>query len=151
MGTHFHGKRREMRALDTYIKLQRAADTVTTQTARRVKQSGLTGSQFGVLEMLLHLGPLQQSVIGEKLLKTGGNITMVIDHLEKRKLLRRQVNPNDRRCIVVHLTDRGRKLIEEIFPQHAASIADTMSALSAEEQEVLGTLCRKLGHKASPA
>ena len=151
MGTHYHGKRNEVRALDTYIKLQRAADTVTTQTARRVKQFGLTESQFGVLEMLLHLGPLQQSVIGEKLLKTGGNITVVINHLEERKLLRRKVNPKDRRCVVVHLTDQGRKLIEEIFPQHAASITDTMSALTAEEQEVLGALCRKLGHGTSPA
>ena len=149
MGTHYRGKRAEMRALDAYIKLQRAADTVTMQTARRVKQAGLTESQFGVLEMLLHLGPLQQSVIGEKLLKSGGNITMVIDHLEQRKLLRRQVNPNDRRCVVIHLTDSGQTLIEEIFPQHAASIANTMSALSAEEQEMLSTLCRKLGQGAT--
>jgi MarR family 2-MHQ and catechol resistance regulon transcriptional repressor len=151
MGTHYRGKRAEMRALDAYIKLQRAADTVTKQTARRVKQAGLTESQFGVLEMLLHLGPLQQNVIGEKLLKSGGNITMVIDHLEQRKLLRRQANPNDRRCIVVHLTDRGRELIDEIFPAHAAYIAETMSALSAEEQETLGTLCRKLGRGATHA
>lgn len=149
MGTHYHGKRSEVRALDTYIKLQRAADTVTTQTARRVKEFGLTESQFGVLEMLLHLGPAQQSVIAEKLLKSGGNITMVIDHLEKRKLLRRKVNPDDRRCIVVHLTDQGRTLIAGIFPAHAAHIAETMSALSAEEQETLGALCRKLGRGAS--
>jgi MarR family 2-MHQ and catechol resistance regulon transcriptional repressor len=149
LGTHYRGKRAEMRALDAYIKLQRAADTLTMLTARRAKQVGLTESQFGVLEMLLHLGPLQQSVIGEKLLKSGGNITMVIDHLEQRKLLRRQVNPNDRRCVVIHLTDSGQTLIEEIFPQHAASIANTMSALSAEEQEMLSTLCRKLGQGAT--
>lgn len=150
MASHYQSRRSEQRALDTYIKLQRAADTVTSQTARRVKQFGLTESQFSVLEMLLHLGPLQQSVIGAKLLKSGGNVTMVIDHLAQRKLLRRRVNPEDRRCVVVHLTDHGRKLIETIFPQHAASITSTMSTLSADEQETLGMLCRKLGHGAAP-
>ncbi len=151
MGTHYQGRRSEMRALDTYVKLQRAADTVTTLTARRVKQSGLTESQFGVLEMLLHLGPLQQNAIGEKLLKSGGNVTVVISHLVQRGFLRREVKAGDRRCVVVHLTTKGRRLIEDIFPSHAASISRTMSVLTADEQETLGALCRKLGLGATAA
>ena len=149
MGTHYKGRKAEVRALDAYIKLMRAADTIGLQTAHFLKDSGLTASQFGVIETLYHLGPLQQSVISEKLLKSGGNMTLVIDNLERRKLIRRVVNPEDRRCITVHLTDSGREVITALFPTFAAYVADIMSGLSADEQQQLGKLCRELGTTAA--
>src|SRR5262249_34995615 len=145
MGTHHRGPAAEVRALDAYIKLMRAADSVSGQLAIGLADAGLSEGQFGVLEALHHLGPLCQRDLGAKLLRSGGNITMVVDNLEKRGLVRRQREAKDRRYISVHLTDAGRKLIARLFPRHAAAITAEMAVLAAEEQETLGRLCRKLG------
>ena len=145
MATRYHGTDDEVRALNTWIKLLRATETVSGRLAAEVQAAGLTGSQFGALEALLHLGPLCQRDLGEKLLKSTGNITMVVDNLEKRGLVRRERDPDDRRYVTVYLTDAGRELIEEIFPRHAAAIAEQFRLLSPTEQEELGRLCRKLG------
>jgi MarR family 2-MHQ and catechol resistance regulon transcriptional repressor len=98
-----------------------------------------------VLEALYHLGSMCQSDIGAKLLRSGGNITLVIDNLEKRGLVRRQRDSDDRRMVFVSLTDAGRELIAYIFPQHLKSIQQEMEILTPEEQDTLGVLCRKLG------
>ena len=134
-----------MRALNTYTKLMRAAESITARTHRHLSSKGLTISQFGVLEALYHLGPLSQKQIGQKILRSRGNITMIIDNLEKRGLVMRKRHKADRRVFVVHLTDDGNKLISKIFPPHATKISDEMSILSAAEQETLGSLCKKLG------
>lgn len=70
-------------ALSTYTKLVRAAESVTSRTSRLMTEAGLTLSQFGVLEALYHKGPLCQRDIAAKILKSTGNITLVIDNLEK--------------------------------------------------------------------
>jgi MarR family 2-MHQ and catechol resistance regulon transcriptional repressor len=113
--------------------------------------SGLTVSQFGVLESLYHLGPMCQSDIGAKLLKSSGNITLVIDNLEKRGLVRRERDSDDRRMVIVSLTKKGRELIERIFPGHVAAILEEMSILTPTEQETLGRLCRTLGKQKGKA
>jgi MarR family 2-MHQ and catechol resistance regulon transcriptional repressor len=144
MGTHYQGTRHVVQALDTYIKLLRAAESVVARAHRRTN-CGLTVSQFGVLESLLHLGPLHQREIGTKLLKSGGNVTMVIDNLEKRGLVERRRDRKDRRFVTVHLTTAGRKTIAEIFPRHIESILEEMKPLSQAEQQTLAGLCRRLG------
>ena len=108
---------------------------------------GLTISQFGVLEALYHKGPLCQRDLAEKILKSTGNITMVIDNLEKRKLVRRERDIEDRRYLTVHLTEPGAELIATVFARVEAAIVLEMAALSHEEQEQLGKLCKKLGIK----
>ena len=108
---------------------------------------GLTESQFGVLEVIRHLGPLPQCDLAAKLLKSSGNITLVIDNLEKRNLVRREADPKDRRVSRIFLTPAGQALIDEIFPQHAATVADAFSVLTAEEQAALGAMLRKLGRQ----
>lgn len=108
-------------------------------------EQGLSESQFGVLEALYHLGDLTQVDLARKILKTGGNITMVVDNLEKRGLVLRIRRQGDRRYVKVQLTGDGRKLIDDYFPSHARAIAQLMSALDSEEQETLAALCRKLG------
>ena len=144
-----HGRDRnrkiEMKALNTYTKLMRAAESITARTHRHLSSKGLTISQFGVLEALYHLGPLSQKQIGQKILRSSGNITMVIDNLEKRNLVRRRRDKADRRVFIIHLTDEGNKLIRKIFPPHATKISDEMSVLSPAEQETLGGLCKKMG------
>jgi len=138
------GERRE-RALGTWVKLARAAESVGTRIHRHLAVYGLTVSQFGALEALLHLGPLSQRTISRKILKSTGNITHVLDNMERKGWVNRRPDPNDRRAIQVHLTAEGRELITRVFPRHAAIIELEMGILSPEEQNELGRLCRKLG------
>jgi MarR family 2-MHQ and catechol resistance regulon transcriptional repressor len=145
MATKYHGTRDERRALDAYIKLNRAGDSLNARLSGSIVSSGLTECQFGVLEALLHLGPLHQRELAYKLLRTGGNITLVVDNLEKQGLVRRQRERDDRRFIKVHLTSAGRRLIERIFPAHADRIVREFAVLTPAEQDELGRLCRKLG------
>ena len=145
MPTHYTGNSEEVLALNTFIKLTRAAESLSSRLHRRGTMGGLTVSQFGVLESLYHLGSMCQSDIGAKLLKSSGNITLVIDNLEKRGLVRRERDRDDRRMVIVSLTEKGRELIERIFPGHVAAILEELSILTAAEQETLGRLCRKLG------
>lgn len=149
MGTHHRGPAHEVRALDAYIKLMRAADSVTTRLNRLLAVHELTISQFGTLEAVLHLGPLSQGEIAQKILKSSGNITMVVDNLEKRGLVRRERGAEDRRCVKVHLTEEGLRLIRTIFPRHIEAIVKEMSVLGGPEQEALGRLCRRLGRQLS--
>jgi MarR family 2-MHQ and catechol resistance regulon transcriptional repressor len=132
-------------ALNTYTKLMRAAESVTNRVSRTMTAAELTVSQFGVLEALHHKGPLCQRDIAAKILKSTGNITLVIDNLEKRGLVRRERDNQDRRYLTVHLTDSGNALIAEIFVRVQAAIVSDMATLSADEQETLGILCKKLG------
>lgn len=137
------------RALNTYTKLMRAAESVTNRTSRVMAAACLTISQFGVLEALLHKGPLCQRDIAAKILKSSGNITLVIDNLEKSGLVRRERDSQDRRFLTIHLTERGMDLISRVFSQVQHAIVAEMASLTAEEQETLGSLCKKLGLKES--
>lgn len=145
MPTHFKGEGSQVRALDTFIKLTRASESLDARLAAALAAEGLTTGQLGILEALLHLGPLTQSEIGRKLLRSGGNITTVLDNLERRGLVRRKRRTDDRRAVSVELTVDGRRLIARVFPAHARRIALGMAALTAAEQEELGRLCKKLG------
>ena len=151
MPTHYRGTEQEVLALDTFIKLTRASDAIGARLFQANTLGSLTPSQFGALEVLYHLGSLCQGDIGAKLLKSGGNVTLVIDNLEKRGLVTRRRDRDDRRFVTVSLTDAGRDLIMSILPGHVAAIVQEMNVLSAEEQRSLGQLCRKLGKKESAA
>ena len=105
MTTKYRGNEAERKALDAYIKLMRASESVTNRLKRHSDRSGLTMSQLGVLEALLQ----------------------------------------DRRFVTVSLTQRGRTLIEDVFPRHAEAIVEAMAALGDDEQRALAELCRKLG------
>jgi MarR family transcriptional regulator, 2-MHQ and catechol-resistance regulon repressor len=145
MPTHYKGDTATVRALNAYINLIRASESVAGRAAAQLEPSGLTLGQFGVLEALLHLGPLCQHTLAEKLLRSGGNITLVVDNLEKHGWARRERQKNDRRMIRIHLTPTGRRLIERVFPEHAKAVTRQMSGLDAAEQETLRRLTRKLG------
>ncbi len=147
MPTHFSGTPQEVLALDTFIKLTRATNSLMSRLASYNSLEILTITQFGVLETLLHLGPLSQSEICSKLLKSGGNITLVVDNLEKNGWVKRTVDPEDRRITIVRLTDAGEALIKRIFPQQLQAIVNEMSPLDPEEQAAFGRLCKKLGKR----
>ncbi len=145
VGTHHQGPADEIRALDAYIKLIRAADSLTERTHRHLAEVDLTISQFGVLEVLLHLGPMCQKELGEKLLKSGGNITVVVRNLEKRGLIRRTRHEENRRYVTVELTTPGRALIKKVFPRHVEGLVREMACLAAADVEALGRLLKRVG------
>lgn len=140
----FDGTSQERLALRTFVKLVRAANALSARLNRPLALAGLSESQFGILEALLHLGPLHQRELAEKILRTNGNVTLVVDHLEKRGLVRRERGSADRRYIKVHLTDEGEALVSGLFPSHAARLASELSGLSELEQRELGRLCRRI-------
>ena len=148
MPTHFEGCEGIVRALNAYINLVRASDSVLSRIAVHLESEGVTMGQFAVLEALLHLGPMCQHALAEKLLRSGGNMTLVVDNLQKQGWVKRQRQEKDRRMVEIHLTPRGRRLITRIFPEHAKVIAQVMSELTPEEQEDLRRIARKLGRGA---
>jgi len=144
MPTHYQGSPSEIQALDAYIKLMRAAESVTSRVNETLP-AHLTVTQFAVLEVLYHLGPLCQGQLAAKLLKSTGNLTLVIANLERAGLIKRTRQPDDLRFISISLAPRGRNLIAELFPRVAARIAAEFSVLSANEKADLSQLAKKLG------
>jgi MarR family transcriptional regulator, 2-MHQ and catechol-resistance regulon repressor len=145
MPTHYDGSPEERLALNTFIKLTRSVEALGNRLTQRGTLGDLTVSQFGVLEALYHLGSMCQNELAGKILKSSGNMTLVIDNLEKHGLVRRQRNTDDRRHVTVNLTQAGRELIAAIIPGQVAAIREEMSILTPQEQQILGDLCRKLG------
>jgi MarR family 2-MHQ and catechol resistance regulon transcriptional repressor len=145
MGTHYAGTDEERRALDAYIKLSRAAESVTQRVNAHLRDYDLTISQFGTLEAVYHLGPMQLGELGVKILKSSGNMTLVVDNLVNRGLVIRQRREDDRRCIDIHLTEAGTSLIQSIMQPHVAQVVQSLKVLSTTEQEQLAALCRTLG------
>ena len=145
MPTKYQGTKEETRALNAYIKLQRAAETTLTHTTAHLSDYSLSTSQFAVLEALFHLGTLSQRDLAEKLLKSTGNISIVLKNMEKHGLIERHRHPDDNRYMQVCITDAGRELISGMFTAHVAGIVAEMSILTSAEQEDLARLCRKLG------
>src|SRR5262245_45203845 len=140
MSTHYHGSEKEKLALEVYIKLARAAESVSNRINRHLAEVDLTVSQFGVLEALYHLGPMHQNRLAEKILKSTGNITLVVDNLIKRQLVERQQDPEDRRCMTISLTEAGRQLMQALFPRHVAVVVEEIGVLNTLEQEQLAML-----------
>lgn len=105
----------------------------------------LTTAQFGVLEALYHLGPLTLGDLADKLLVTGGNVTYVMDRLQREGLVSRRRCSTDRRVVWAELTEDGTQLIEHVFPSHAQFIDELMSELDMDERQTLRHLLKKLG------
>ncbi len=94
-----------------------------------MRSVGLTESQFGVLEALLHLGPLCQNELADKILKSAGDLTTVIDNLERRGLVERRRDRDDRPLVAGYMTRQGERLIRTIFPHHVDVLARAFSSL----------------------
>ncbi len=145
MPTRHRGPEKEVRALNALITLLRAAESVTARLQERLGESSVTVGQFGALEALYHLGPMRPNELARKLLRSPGNMTTVLDNLERRALAVRRREEHDRRCVTVNLTDAGRRLMGRVFPKHVADAVRVFGVLTAAEQEELRRLCRVLG------
>ena len=145
MGRHFKGTKAQERALSAYVKLLRAANTSLAYARVGLEDAGLSQGQFAVLEALYHVGPLYLGDLARRILTSSGNLTLVVDNLEKRGLAMRQPHGRDKRFVRATITPAGRKLMARIFPEHARRITEVMARLTSAEQDALGNLCRRLG------
>ncbi len=131
--------------LDSWIKLSRAKTSIDRYIRPSIENHKLTIAQFGVLEILHHLGPQNQKAIGIKLLWSPGNVVMVVDNLVRYGLIRRVKNPRDRRSHLIELLPAGERLIIKVFAAHIEDLAEVFSVLDLNEVKLLGRLSKKLG------
>jgi MarR family 2-MHQ and catechol resistance regulon transcriptional repressor len=135
-------------SLRLWVILARAHDAVRGRIEADILRHGLTPAEFGVLEALHHKGPLLLGDLQRKVLVSSGGITYLVDRLAKRGLVERLACPGDRRARNAGLTPAGRELIEQIFPEHQAAVAEAVGGLSQQEQAEAIDLLRKLGKAA---
>lgn len=133
------------RSLELFTVLSRAHNWVNAHAIRDIRRYGLNPTEFGILELLYHKGPMPLQQIGEKILISSGNITYSVDKLEQKQLLVRRPAPHDRRVTFAELSEQGRRLLDEIFPQHERALRRAMVGLNAEEQAQAIRLLKKLG------
>ncbi len=145
MGTNYKGSKKTVNALNSYIKLIRSAESLSSKLNLVFNDYGLTESQFGVLDSLLHLGPMKQKELGKKILKSGGNVTMVINNLEKLGMVQRKRGEKDKRQFIIHLTPKGKKIIQELLPGIVKKIKKHFEILNKDEQNELQRLCKIIG------
>ncbi|MFA7418208.1 MAG: MarR family transcriptional regulator [Melioribacteraceae bacterium] len=142
--TKKYGKKADL-ALSTWVKLARAYTSFNKKAVDSIRVFGLTQPQFAVVEVLGHLGPLKVGEICDKMLASGGNMTLVLDNVAKLGFIERTHSKEDRRAILVQLTQKGKDLFDKVFVEHAEQITKYMSVLTADEQKNLGDLLKKLG------
>lgn len=145
MATYPQYSEAENRALDLWVKLARAFAVFNRRSQEHIRTCDLTPSQFAVLECLGHRGELTLGELSSKMLMSCGNMTVVVDNLEKDGLVQRSRSDADRRVIHVSLTADGQTLFDRIFPEHARHIHRLAGVLSTEEQLQLAQLLKKLG------
>ena len=133
-----------------FLVLWKAASAVQAYAEESISELEMCGSDFAVLEALLHKGPLPVNEIGKKVQLTSGSITVAVDRLETRGLVERRAHGTDRRARIVHLTKAGRKLITRVYADHAADMEQLVSAsLTTAERATLIRLLKKIGYEAA--
>lgn len=133
-----------------FLVLWKAARAVEAYAEKSISELEICGSDFAVLEALLHKGPLPVNEIGRKVLLTSGSITVAVDRLETKGLVERRAHGTDRRARIVHLTKEGRKLITRVYADHAADMEQLVSAsLTKGERKTLISLLKKIGYEAA--
>src|SRR5213080_4097920 len=135
-----------------FLVLWKAANAVQSFAGESISELEMCGSDFAVLEALLHKGPLPVNEIGKKVLLTSGSITVAVDRLETKGLVERRAHRTDRRAKIVHLTKEGRRLITRAYADHAADMERlAFASLTRAERETLIRLLKKIGYKAAGA
>jgi MarR family 2-MHQ and catechol resistance regulon transcriptional repressor len=131
-----------------WLVLSKAYDSLRAHAERHIRSLGIGFSDFAVLEVLLHKGPLPVNQIGALVRLTSGSITAAVDRLERKGLVERQDDPGDRRARVVHLTASGRKLIACAFADHEAALDRATAGLEPAERAEAAALLKRLGLRA---
>jgi len=140
------GMQEDTSGVHVWLVLMKAFRALAAHAAKslNLSRAGLGDSDFRVLEVLLHKGPLPVNTIGPKVWLTPGSISVAVDRLETTALVKRK-NTEDRRVRLVELTPKGRALITKTFRDHAAAMEEAAGVLSKEERRMLLRLLKKLG------
>ena len=151
MNVKFRGMEALGKDVKTFLQFMWASEVLRGRATAVLAEKGLTMSQFGILDALYHLGPSSQKKLGQGIFKSRGNITKVVDNLERGGLVKRERDNEDRRYYRVTLTAKGRKTFEKVLPLHVSHIEKEMARLTKSEKEVLSELCVKLGRRGNEA
>jgi MarR family transcriptional regulator, 2-MHQ and catechol-resistance regulon repressor len=138
----------DLSAIHTWLLLWKAFRAVEAQSDRSIARFEMGATDFGVLEALLHKGPLTVTELRHKVLLTSGSMTTAVDRLERRGLVARHGDAKDRRARVIHLTPEGRSLIECAFTEHRDQMEAALAEFSPEDRAQLLPLLRRLGQAA---
>ena len=131
-------------AISTYVKLVRSAEALHAEVSRGLAAEGLTASQFSTLKVLKLRGAIPQKDIASYLLKTGGNVTVVVDNLERAGLVTRKRDVTDRRLVLVRLSPSGEALFDRIYPSHLQRIRRVMGPLDQANLHQLTAILEEL-------
>jgi MarR family transcriptional regulator, 2-MHQ and catechol-resistance regulon repressor len=134
-----------------WLVLARAYGSIVSYIEGSITAQGLGISDFMVLEVLLHKGPLTISVIGEKVLLASASMTSAIDRLEKRGLVVRRTCNSDRRIRLVELTCEGKGFIQEIYTRHEKDLELVTAGVTQEERRTMYEGLKKIGLAAKVA
>jgi MarR family transcriptional regulator, 2-MHQ and catechol-resistance regulon repressor len=144
-------RRQDSSGVHVWLVLMKAFQALIPYAEESIKRTGLGDSDFRILEVLLHKGPLPVNTIGPKVWLTPGSISVAVDRLVKKGLVTRKDHAGDRRVRTVELTAKGRALITRGFREHAEAMEEAVSVLSKTERLALLRLLKKLGkHTAKP-
>lgn len=138
-------EKKEELSLKLFVVLTRAVQTITKQVEKDIKTYGMNATEFSVLELLYHRGDQPIQKIGEKVLLASSSMTYVVDKLEKKEWIVRRPCSEDRRVVYAAITEKGKEVMDEIFPKHQAFVHHLLSGLASEEKEQLIEQLKKLG------
>ena len=130
--------------MKTVVRLEKASLKITNQTLNYLSKHNLTFNQFKVLEVLYHVGDLNIGSITKLTMSTPGNITVVVRNLKRDEWITSIKDPNDSRAYILSLTQKGKDIIEEVFPNHAQNLTKALDILSDEELDTLYDLLNKV-------
>jgi len=131
-----------------WLVMMKAMRALTRYAAAGIEETGLGLSDFGVLELLLHKGPMPVNTIGPIVDLTPGSISIAVDRLVAKGLVSRVESAEDRRVRIVALTPRGKDLIVTAFRRHSGQMRRVFSELSPEELRGLEVALKKIGKRA---
>ena len=137
--------KKDRQNLKMIITLSRCLQSVHRKESEVIVAAGITMPQFGVLDILYHKGPQKICTIIEKTLSTGGNMTVIIDNLEERGLVKRVADTNDRRVRLISITSKGEEMMTSLFPRHIENLQRIMNPLNSNEKDEFIRLAKKLG------
>lgn len=147
MGTHYKGTEKETNTLNSFIKLVRAYESLSSRLYMLFEKYGLTESQFYTLDVLFNLGEMNQKELGKKISRSEGNITMVVNNLLRRKLIKKKQNEDDKRIYLITLTSEGKNLYEKVFPKFLRTVLIEFEGIKEKDHKWFQKICKQIGIK----
>jgi len=135
----------EKTELKIFIGMSRALNKINRATNKIYTKYGLTSGQFAVLEVLYHKGELSVGEVQEKILSTSGTIPVIVKNLEKEGFLQKSNDESDKRRFILQITQKGKELMDIIYPENEEIIISMINVWNKEEQELILNYLRKFG------